>query len=142
MNTDENYLDIVDELNNNLTDKATNEGYSFSYVSNGWFHGIKFNDDFIWDSENDTREYHGEETDTYEPLLDCIKREFNNYVNLIKTCRFDIPDSDNVEGHDAVGLIIDDLTSRKGIGNEWEAIDVDTQDEIFQHWVTIVEKHN
>jgi hypothetical protein len=36
--------------------------------------------------------------------------------------------------------IIGDLTDRKGLKHEWENIDEDIQDEIFQMWVSIIER--
>lgn len=34
--------------------------------------------------------------------------------------------------------IIDDISSRRGIKNEWEAIDADIQDEIIEKWNKIL----
>ncbi len=34
----------------------------------------------------------------------------------------------------AVEAIIDDLSGRKGIGDEWDQIDPDIQDEIIEEW--------
>lgn len=39
---------------------------------------------------------------------------------------------------DAVSLIVSDIESRKGIGNEWEAIDTGTQAEIRKEWAGII----
>ena len=36
--------------------------------------------------------------------------------------------------------IIDDLSDRKGIGNEWEGIQGDIQDEIVEKWIKIIER--
>lgn len=38
----------------------------------------------------------------------------------------------------AVNAIIDDITSRSGLGNEWEAIDEGVQGEIITAWVGII----
>ena len=35
--------------------------------------------------------------------------------------------------------IVTDLSGRKGLGNEWDEIDEDIQDEILKKWVNIVE---
>lgn len=35
-------------------------------------------------------------------------------------------------------LIIEDIEGRKGIGNEWEAIDPELQDEIRAEWSAII----
>lgn len=39
---------------------------------------------------------------------------------------------------DAVSMIVSDIECRKGIGNEWEAIDTGTQKEIRKEWVGII----
>lgn len=39
---------------------------------------------------------------------------------------------------DAVSMIVSDIESRKGIGNEWEEIDTGTQKEIRKEWVGII----
>jgi len=38
----------------------------------------------------------------------------------------------------AVNAIVEDITDRRGLGNEWEAIDEDTQGEIITAWVAII----
>lgn len=38
----------------------------------------------------------------------------------------------------AVNAIVEDICDRRGIGNEWEAIDEDTQGEIMTAWVGII----
>lgn len=40
----------------------------------------------------------------------------------------------------AVNAIVDDITDRSGIGNEWEAIDEKTQGDIIATWVGIIVK--
>lgn len=40
----------------------------------------------------------------------------------------------------AVNAIVDDITDRKGLGNEWEALDEDIQGEIIATWVAIIVK--
>jgi hypothetical protein len=37
-----------------------------------------------------------------------------------------------------VDAIIEDLAGRNGIGNEWEEIDEDTQEEIRECWIEIL----
>lgn len=39
-----------------------------------------------------------------------------------------------------VTAILNDLTDRGGLGNEWDAIDSDIQNEIRQTWAEIVDK--
>jgi hypothetical protein len=38
----------------------------------------------------------------------------------------------------AVDLIVSDISDRSGIGNEWEVIDEDIQEEIKKYWRTII----
>ena len=38
-----------------------------------------------------------------------------------------------------VDAIIRDLSDRAGLGNEWDAIDSDIQDEIRDAWIEIIE---
>lgn len=40
-----------------------------------------------------------------------------------------------------VSKIISDLRGRKGIGDEFDQIDADIQEEITQTWIDIVESH-
>ena len=37
--------------------------------------------------------------------------------------------------------IVRDLSGRKGLGNEWDYIDTDIQEEIKQIWTDIISKH-
>ncbi len=46
----------------------------------------------------------------------------------------------NVESNIAIDLIFD-LTSRSGLGNEWDQIDEDTQREIMDSWQIIIRNH-
>lgn len=39
-----------------------------------------------------------------------------------------------------VDAIIQDISDRKGLGNEWEAIDEDIQQEIKDEWLNTVNK--
>ena len=41
----------------------------------------------------------------------------------------------------AVKAILDDLTDRRGLGQEWEQIDDDIQAEIRAAWVAILVQH-
>ncbi len=40
-----------------------------------------------------------------------------------------------------VNDIIEDICDRKGLGNEWENIDEDIQEEIKEKWFKIVDKN-
>ncbi len=50
------YLELVDELNDSITDNKffENLGISFSYTTNGYYDSIDFGDFHIYDSENDS----------------------------------------------------------------------------------------
>ncbi|MFA7333376.1 MAG: hypothetical protein WC130_03685 [Kiritimatiellia bacterium] len=43
-------------------------------------------------------------------------------------------------GERIVAAILNDLTDRKGIGDEWEAIEDDIQREIIEGWAAIADK--
>lgn len=40
-----------------------------------------------------------------------------------------------------VNDILDDLSDRSGLSNEWDMIDEEIQEEIIATWVNIVERH-
>lgn len=42
----------------------------------------------------------------------------------------------------AVFKIVNDISDRKGLGNEWEEIDEGIQEEIIETWINILEKQN
>lgn len=70
--------DILEELNEQLMEclpekeQAWWSGLSCEF--NEWWAVIKFQDVELFTTENDSREYLGEEIDDYEDLKDCIKR--------------------------------------------------------------------
>ena len=45
----------------------------------------------------------------------------------------------HVVAHQIVTAIISDLKDRSGLGNEWDAIDTDTRDEIKKTWQSLAE---
>jgi len=126
------YEDIINELNYNLPD-SWDYGY-FCYETAGYYECIKFGHEILWDSEN----YNHREQDD---LLLFVKQQFNSYVNKIKKVMFITPLTDNENAYDVISSIIDDIQDRKGLGNEWEQIDSDTQDEIIKTWVNILERN-
>lgn len=85
----ENYLNIVQELNQLIFDQSEKlaEVYCFIYHTNGYLHSITFNEEIIWNSENDEREYI-ELIDEYEDLLPFIKRQFANMINDLNKLQF------------------------------------------------------
>jgi len=148
---DKKTIEQVFELNHVFTEK-TEDLYGFTYETNGWYECIKFNEHVLWDSE-DCQAWLSERPDskfdTYdiandydEDIIGCVKRRFNDFVNLLKECRYDVKSkkSEKTNAFDTVEKIFDDLTGRKGF--HLDDVDVDIQQEIFDTWVNIVEKYN
>lgn len=120
-----------------------NGKFYFTYENSCDYECIKFNEYVLWDSEDYGTGGYDEEGDEYqETIVECVKKRYNKYINKLKRYRFDIPNSGSMDAHDAASEILDDILSRKGIGNELEQCDDAVRDEIFQHWVTIIDKHN
>ncbi len=71
---------IVDELNETIHSHDEESCNTFSFMSNGYIESISFNDHILWDSENDGRIFIEKEND-YEPLINFVKRQYNNYVD-------------------------------------------------------------
>ena len=67
------YLQIIDELNQELYEKLGETDWEFSYSTNGYVHIIKFGEIVIWNSEDDEREWIEEKND-YEPMKPFLKR--------------------------------------------------------------------
>jgi hypothetical protein len=70
----EELIDVVDKLNEKIENVNT-ENYvtPFSFIYATYFYGIKYNEEFIWSSEDDERKYM-DELDEYEDLYTfCIK---------------------------------------------------------------------
>ena len=74
-----NYLEIVEQLNQELYDKHKEDYYYFTFRSSGYVDSIWFNDECLWDSENNEREFIEKDND-YEPLLPFVKKKFNEYI--------------------------------------------------------------
>lgn len=71
--------DILEELNEELLesigmDENSNWFTGLTCEFNEWWACIKFEDMIVLDTENDEREYLGEDIDDYEDLKDCIQR--------------------------------------------------------------------
>lgn len=79
-------VELVEKLNYELYDKAHNlvveGGLCFVYKSVGYSDYVAVLDFCLWSSENDTRDY-DEETDEYEDLEVCLRREFNKLVEVL-----------------------------------------------------------
>jgi len=92
----QDFISIVNELNDGIGDELENSQHSFNYSSNGYSDMILFNDRVLYCSENDDREFL-EEKNGYEAFLPYIKNKFNNYVNeLNKINKFNSNDDNNI----------------------------------------------
>jgi hypothetical protein len=70
-------LEIISDINEELQNCLIEEDPFFVGLTcefNEWWATIKFQDVMLFHTENDEREYLGEEIDNYEDLKDCIKR--------------------------------------------------------------------
>ncbi len=47
----------------------------------------------------------------------------------------------NIISKQIVEAIIEDLSDRKGLQNEWDELDDETEKEIIEEWIKIVKKH-
>ena len=91
----QDFITIVNELNDDIGDELENSQHSFNYTSNGYEDIILFNEQLLWCSENEDRKFI-EETNEYEPLLPYLKNKFNDYVNeLNKINKFNSNDDNN-----------------------------------------------
>jgi hypothetical protein len=80
-------LEVIEKLNIELFEKTGEDELDFSYMTNGFFEVIKFNNYVLWSSENDTRQWlERNETNLksgYEPLEPFLRREFNKYFEKL-----------------------------------------------------------
>lgn len=81
-------LQVVEDINYLLYKKqGENEIlYALAFISDGNISYIKFQDEVLWDSDNDERAYI-EESDNLEPLFPFIKKRLNQYINRISKCK-------------------------------------------------------
>lgn len=76
-------LHTVDKLNEYLSDDLIERyGCYFSYETNGWWHGIKFMDIILWNTEDEVREWIDDEN-RYEPLYPFVLGEFQKFAKMI-----------------------------------------------------------
>lgn len=144
-------LDELYEMNAEFNEKQ-DEFYGFSYETNGWYECIRFNEHVLWDNEDSNCwlsqrpdfDYDEDEDDHDPDVIHHVKMRFNDMVNKLKTCRYDVKSkkTENSTPEDAVHEIIDDLSDRRGLGQEWDQIDEDIQQEIMNKWMDIIEKYN
>jgi len=75
-----NYLEIINDLNNELTEKNPNNiDFCFNYSTDTFVHTISFENVILWDSETDDRKWL-EKPKRHESLLNYIRKEFNKYI--------------------------------------------------------------
>lgn len=79
---------VVTELNEAIYEAHGEEDHGFNYVCYGFVDVIRFDDVWLWNSENDDREWNDEEND-HEPFVPFIKREFNRYANRVAKLKFE-----------------------------------------------------
>ncbi len=79
-------------------------------------------------------EWNGDPEEYSETFLDLGDSMLMSYLasKLLK--------EDDVKPKKIVEAIIDDLSDRRGLGNEWEQIDEDVQKEIIDKWIGIIKK--
>jgi len=84
----ENFLKIVEELNAELYDLHGESEKCFNYTSNGFVDLILFEDNILWCSEFDDREW-DETTGKYkESLISHIKTLYNEWVDSLLNLKF------------------------------------------------------
>jgi hypothetical protein len=86
MQTKIDFIAIVNDLNDELYSTRKTES-SFSYLTDGYVDIVRFNEHCLWCSEMDERVWVEAEND-YEPFGPFIRREFNEYVDKLRTFRF------------------------------------------------------
>ena len=131
---------VIYGLNENIPENYDEQSY-FTYETSGYWEAIKFGEVILWDSENEPRKWN-EKNKEYEDLENFIKKQFNRYVNKIKSMRFtgikDNRDKNN-DAFDAASEIMDNL---ENYGYGMADVNKEIKDEIFQGFVDIIEKYN
>ena len=81
-------LDAVDKLNEYIDSiLGVETPHFFSMSSDNYVVSLFFNDELLWTSSDDIREYIPEKDD-YEPLIDFVKKEYNKYVKDLYKLKF------------------------------------------------------
>ncbi len=83
--------ELVESLNHDIQTTLDPEGtkgcgHAFWVRSAGNVVAVYFNDEWLWDSENDEREYVNDRFK--EPLERFVKRQFNSYLDDLTMLRF------------------------------------------------------
>ena len=82
-----NYLEIINELNQELYEKVGEIGRDFNYSTNGYVDIVNFGEIMIWSSEMDEREWEWM-NDDYEPFKPFIKRMYNQEIEKLQLFKF------------------------------------------------------
>lgn len=82
-----NYLEIINELNEELYEKFSETDRDFSYCTNGYFDIVKFGEITIWNSEMDIIEWL-EAKNENESFKTLIKRMYNQEIEKLKLFKF------------------------------------------------------
>lgn len=85
MNKEVDYKQIVSDLNEVLIGKHWNEGWTFSREHTEYMDYIKFNAEFLWDSENESYDHKNDCDWTTKTLLEHCKEQFKQYIKLLNT---------------------------------------------------------
>lgn len=81
------YLEIINELNQELYEKVGEIGRYFSYSTNGYMDIINFGEIMIWNSEMSERKW-DEKKREYEPFKPFIKRMYNQEIEKLQMFKF------------------------------------------------------
>jgi len=82
-----NYLEIINELNQELYEKVGETDRDFSYTTNGYVNIVNFGEIMIWSSETDERKWIEYKND-YEPFKPFIKRMYNREIEKLQLFKF------------------------------------------------------
>lgn len=84
---EENYVEIVENLNVEIYNKKECEK-AFKYTTNGYVHIILFEDNPLWCSEMDDREWDETTGEYKESLISHIKILYNEWVDSLVRLKF------------------------------------------------------
>ena len=82
-----NYLEIINELNEEMYKEVGETDRVFYYSINGYVDVISFGEIDIWNSEMDDRVWIEEKND-YEPFMPFIKRTYNKEMDRLQLFKF------------------------------------------------------
>ena len=84
----EDFVKIVEELNANLYDLHKEQEKCFNYTTNGYVDVILFEDNILWCSEMDDREWDETTGEYKESLISHIKILYNEWVDSLVKLKF------------------------------------------------------